>query len=450
MTEADEGADVLASAETPSPSAPVAASPGTAPSAPNEPGRTRTMPLGSAPTVPMPALAASSVQPSAPRTKSVPPPAGSAASSATSSAGGAVSAVREAFRNVSPVPLGLKDKVRAFMSRHGKKLWWLHSVYALGLGTGVVLFAQKGFDQARFLAVSASGAWLLVMLFFRLHGSGKAQAPIEGAETKTKLRFYAMTYALKNLYQGMLFFLLPFYWKSSTLESKNGWFIALLGACALLSTLDVVFDRVLLKWKVLASVFHGVALFGCMNLIVPALFPNTRTLYSLMIAAGVTTLAFWTMHLDLSAYKKKGVLLAIGLSAGLAVLLVYEGRTAIPPVPMHLSRASVGPQTLADGRLAMEVKTLHPSVIQQLQAVTDVVVPGGRGDRLRHVWRHDGAEVVRANEETSRVDGPEGSVRLRSRLSGDNLPAKLVGTWSVDVETEDGQLVGRTVFQVAE
>lgn len=358
--------------------------------------------------------------------------------------------VREPARSVDPVPLGLRDKVRAFTNRHSKKLWWAHSVYALGLGTGVVLFAQKGFEQARYLAVTAGGAWLLVLLFFRLHGSGTSQASLEGAETKTKLRFYAMTYALKNLYQSMLFFLLPFYWKSTTLDSKNGWFIVLLAACALLSTLDVVMDRVLLKWVGLASVFHAVALFGCMNLIVPALFPNTRTLYSLMIAAGVTTLAFWTMHLDLSAYKKRGVLLAIGLSALAMVGLVYQGRTVIPPVPMHLSRASVGPMTLADGRLAMEVKVLHPSVIQQLQAVTDVVVPGGKGDRLRHVWRHDGNEVVRANEETSRVEGPQGSVRLRSRLSGDNLPAKLAGNWSVDVETEDGQLVGRTTFLVAE
>ena len=357
---------------------------------------------------------------------------------------------REAVRSTNPVPLGLRDKVRAFMTRHGKKLWWLHSIYALALGSGVVLFAQKGFEQARWLAVSASGSWLLVLLFFRVHGSGKSRASIDGAETKTKLRFYAMTYALKNLYQGMLFFLLPFYWKSTTLDSKNGWFIGLLGICAILSTLDVIMDRVLLKWVWLASVFHAVALFGCMNLIVPALFPNTRTLYSLMIAAGVTTLAFWTMHLELAAYKKRGVLLAIGLSAGLMVLLVYEGRTVIPPVPMYLSRASVGPMTLADGRLAMEVKVLHPSVIQQLQAVTDVVVPGGRGDSLRHVWRHDGTEVVRANEETSRVDGPPGLVRLRSRLSGDNLPAKLIGKWSVDVETEDGQLVGRTAFLVAE
>jgi hypothetical protein len=125
-------------------------------------------------------------------------------------------------------------------------------------------------------------------------------------------------------------------------------------------------------------------------------------------------------------------------------------RSAIPPVPMYVSSAAVGPKQLADGRLAMEVKALHPSVIQELIAVTDVVVPGGKGDRLRHVWLQGGHEVHRTTEETSRIDGPKGVVRLRSSLTDRDLPADLVGSWRVDVETEDGQLVGRAEFEVVE
>ena len=85
---------------------------------------------------------------------------------------------------------------------------------------------------------------------------------------------------------------------------------------------------------------------------------------------------------------------------------------------MHVSHAAVGPTTLADGRLAMEVRSLHPSVIQELLAVTDVVVPGGKGDRLHHVWKRNGVELHRSTEDTSRVDGPQGTVRLRSALKG--------------------------------
>jgi hypothetical protein len=355
-------------------------------------------------------------------------------------------------RVVEPVPFRrtTRDRVRGFMREHGRKLWWLHSAYALGLGITVVAFAQKGFDHARWLAVSVGAAWLLVVLFFRLHGEGREQERVHEGGATMRIRFFAMTYALKNLYQGMLFFLLPFYWKSTTFGAPNAWFVILLGACALLSTLDIVFDRVVFRVRALASVFHGVALFGCLNLVVPALVPDTRTLTSLLIATGITVLGFWTIHMNLRMLRDRRWLVLFVFSAAASLGLVYEGRAAIPPVPMYVSRGAVGPMVLPDGRLAMVVRELHPSVIDKLIAITDVVVPGGKGDRLVHVWRHDGSEVQRATESTSRVDGPEGTVRLRSGLMGRDLPKRLVGDWAVDVETQDGQLVGRVSFVVVD
>jgi hypothetical protein len=354
-----------------------------------------------------------------------------------------------------------RDRLRRFMRAHGRKLWWLHSTYALGLGITVVTFAQKGFDHARWLAVTASAAWLLVVFFFRIFGSGRRQQSHEQSATKVKLRFFAMTYALKNLYQGMLFFLLPFYFKSTTFDSPNAWFVVLLSACALLSTLDIVFDRVVFKFRALASLFHGVALFGCLALVVPALFPDTRTLTSLLTATAITVLAFWTIHVDPKMLRdKRWVALFVATLFG-AIGIAYAGRTALPPVPMYLAHGAVGPIVLPDGTLGMEVRTLKPSVIDKLIAITDVVVPGGKGDRLFHVWRHDGHEVHRATESTSRVESPhaegdakdkgdKGTIRLRSALTDRELPADLVGDWSVDVETQDGQLVGRVTFVVTD
>jgi hypothetical protein len=341
-------------------------------------------------------------------------------------------------------------RVRRLLRDHGHKLWWLHSAYALAIGTGVVAFARKGFEHARWLAISLSVAWLLVVLVFRLFGSGRELRAFDAADPKTRVRFYVMTYALKNLYQGMLFFLLPFYWKSTTFYDDNSWFVLLLGACAVLSTIDIVFDRVLMRWRALASLFHGFTLFGCLNLVIPALLPDTRTLWTLLAAAGIAVVSFWTLHVTPRQLKKKIYIGVFLLSVGAGVGVAYAARAAIPPVPMYVSSAAVGPKQLPDGRLAMEVKALHPEVIQELIAVTDVVVPGGKGDRLRHVWRHGGMEVHRSTEETSRVAGPKGTVRLRSSLTGKDLPRDLVGPWSVDVETEDGQLVGRAVFDVVE
>lgn len=351
-----------------------------------------------------------------------------------------------------PVPFTQtpKEQIRAFLKKHGRKLWWLHSVYALGLGVSVVVFAQKGFDHARWLAVSIGAAWMLVILFFRINGSGKEQKPATGSTTKQKVGFFAMTYALKNLYQGMLFFLLPFYWKSTTFWTENSWFVVLLGICAFLSTMDIVFDRVVFKFRALASVFHAVAIFGCLNLVVPALFPDTRTLTSLLVAVGISVVGFWTIHFSLTMLKDRRWLAAIAATLGLALTGVYYARSAIPPVPMYVSKGAVGPMVLKDGRLAMVVRELHPSAIDKLIAITDVVVPGGKGDRLLHVWRHNGHEVHRATETTSKVEAPAGTVRLRSGLTGRDLPQRLVGDWSVDVETQDGQLVGRATFLVVE
>lgn len=346
--------------------------------------------------------------------------------------------------------LNVVSVVRRFLRDHGRKLWWLHSAYALALGIGVVAFAREGFAHARWLAVSLGLAWLLVVALFRVVRVDDRVGAFEGSERKIRARFYVMTYALKNLYQGMLFFLLPFYWNSTTFDAPNCWFVLVLALCAFVSTLDLVFDRVLMRRRFLASIFHGITLFACLNLVIPALFPDTRTLWSLLAATAIAVVSFWTLHVTARQLKKTIYIALFALSLGGGVGLAYLGRAAIPPVPMYVSSAAVGPKQLADGRLAMAVKTLHPSVIQELIAVTDVVVPGGKGDRLRHVWRHNGREVHRSTEETSRIEGPKGRVRLRSSLSDRDLSGDLVGSWSVDVETEDGQLVGRTEFDVAD
>jgi hypothetical protein len=348
----------------------------------------------------------------------------------------------------NPPHMKATTRLRRFLQTHGRRLWWLHSAYALALGAGVVAFARRGFMHARWLAVSVGLAWLLVVLVFRFFGSERQTRGFDAEDPKRRVRFYVMTYALKNLYQGMLFFLLPFYWQSATVDAPNIVFVILLATCAVLSAIDLVFDRVLMRWRALASVFHAITLFGCLNLIVPALFPDTRTLWSLMAAAIIAGVSFWTLHGTARQMKKKIYVALFAASLASGTGLAYAAREFVPPVPMYISSAAVGPKQLPDGRLAMEVKALHPSVIQELIAVTDVVVPGGKGDRLRHVWRHRGNEVHRSSEETSRIDGPKGVVRLRSTLSGKDLPGDLVGMWRVDVETEDGQLVGRTEFEV--
>lgn len=364
--------------------------------------------------------------------------------------GGALNEPLRDVRSVAPVPFkqSIVDHAKAFLKRHEKKLWWLHSVYALCLGMSVVFFAQRGFEKARILSVSVGAAWLLVVLFFRVFAKDRPINASEIAAKKPNLRFYAMTYALKNLYQGMLFFLVPFYFKASTYDSPNFYFVVVLGAFAILSTLDIVFDRFVMRFRTLASFFHGLTLFACLNLVVPALFPNTRTLVAVLAAAGLSVLSFFTLHLRWQWLKRPPVVALLALAMGGVVFGVYAARAYLPPVPMYVSHAAVGPAVREDGHLTMEVSTLDVKALQRLVAVTDITLPGGKGDRLVHVWKKNGETVFRSVEETSRVPGATDGIRLRSTLS--KVPEHPVGQWTVDVETDDGQLVGRTRFAVVE
>jgi hypothetical protein len=341
--------------------------------------------------------------------------------------------------------VGLAAKWKGFVAKYGRMLWWAHSVYALALGISVVLFASKGFAHARWLSISLGVVWIVVIVFFRLFGDGKNQS----VDPKAKMRFYVMTYVLKNLYQGMLFFLLPFYWRSAVWDAPTMWYVVVLAACALLSTLDVVFDQLLMKWKIAASLFYFLTLFCCLNLVIPALFPNTRSLVTLVLAGGIASLSFWTMHIPFRYLGRPGIVaLLVGWTLA-ALAGSYFGRRLVPPVAMHVEKGAIGPRMLEDGRLAIEATSLHTSLINEyLWAVTDVYIPGGKGDRLVHVWRLDGEVVQRTEGLDVSPAGTTGFVRLTSLLLPENCPDDRAGHWLVDVETQDGQLVGRVEFDV--
>lgn len=364
--------------------------------------------------------------------------------------------------DVAPTPLrgprALIARARAFLARHERVLWWLHSLYALGLGVSIVLFAQKSFEHARWLLFSGGGTWLILLFLSWLQrwqesksaSAETMQDATSGDRGRRRWGFLAVTYVLKNLYQGMLFFALPFYFKSSSFDSANVAMLVVLALFALLSTLDVVFDRVIVKRTLLVSIFHGVVLFACINLITPALFDQTSSSTALVLAATIAAVAATSLHLMRTPRSWQLSLAAVFGASVLAAGGAYLARRYVPPVPMHLAYAKIGPGILESGKLTMEVTTLDRSVLSDVYAVTDVVLPAGKRESFVHVWRHEGEVAFISDEAMARVPSPEGEVRLRSVLPKQKLPAQVVGKWSVDVETLDGRLIGRARFTVTE
>lgn len=324
----------------------------------------------------------------------------------------------------------------------------MHSAYALALGIGVVLFAQRGFLHARWLTLSLTLAWLLLVVFFRVYKSGKQRVSVDGAGTK--LRFYVMTYVLKNLYQGMLFFLLPFYWRSVTFGADNQCFFVLIAACAFLATLDLVFDQVLMRWKIVASGFYLFTLFCAANVVIPALFPGTPSHKTLLAAAAIAHLGFWTLHISPARLFRPLPLLALALGTLCVTSSAYLARAYIPPASLWIDHAGVGPRLLEDRRLELEASRMHIDTIDELHAVTDLAVPAGNGNALVHRWRLGEVEVFHTQSIAPEATSTPGHIRLRSQLKAIDLPHPATGIWAVDVLTGEGQLVGSTTFEVIE
>jgi hypothetical protein len=217
----------------------------------------------------------------------------------------------------------------------------------------------------------------------------------------------------------------------------------------------LVFDRVLLRFKLVASLFFALTLFGSANLVIPALLPDTPIILTLLVAGGLSLATLVLFHVSLDKLRRPAALagFAVFLTAGTAAL--YASRRAIPPVPVHLVEAGVGTSLRADGKLEAEVLVLRKTALPTastggseaaLYAVAEVAVVGER-EQFRHVWRR-GGEVL-AHEPADAVPSDRrGQVRVASRVPIRTLPDDVVGTYTVDVVTTSDQIVGRVRFEI--
>jgi hypothetical protein len=316
----------------------------------------------------------------------------------------------------------------------------LHSVYALALGLGVVVFASRGFEHASTLLGTLIGAWFLIFAFFQWQ-------QIRSHRVSNLI----VSYALKNLYQTAFFFSLPFYYRATTLDSPNlGAFIVLLVA-VVLSTLDRVFDGIVLKHRLAAATLHAVCIFYASQLAFPALLPELSVGNALAAAAVLTALSSFSVYASTSqhfGFRRLRTYLAAAMFASVCAALAHLGRSYLPPVPLYLTYGTVGTDIGADGRLQLGATRIAVPRLKDLHAVSEVALPSGKGDKLVHTWRCNQVPFARFDEASIRVGSAEGMLRLRSSLrSITTMPS--AGACSVDTETEDGRLVGRIRFELS-
>jgi len=313
---------------------------------------------------------------------------------------------------------------------------WGISVASFVAGLLTLFVFRRGLPNVGWIVGYLLLLWLLFALLTQLRGA---------LETRARFVVLAADYTIQSLYHGLLLFVLPAYYASATLGSRNVFFVVVLAVLTLLATFDPVYQAVVHPRPWLSYLFFMVAIFAALNVAL-ALVGLTPYL-ALVISAFAAVVALtpvvrrarqlaWPEALRLTAVFAVGV-------ATLAAL----GRAWIPPAPLVLASAVLawnegGVAATEPVTSAIAAEELHQ---RGLIAYTAVYAPAGLRQPIEHVWRKDGRtiDVVRLSPV---LGGRRDGFRTFSRKTG--FPTDAVGRWSIDVMTSSGQLIGRLQFRV--
>jgi uncharacterized membrane protein YgcG len=327
-----------------------------------------------------------------------------------------------------------------------KSIWWFHSFFALSFGVGVMLFARAGLAHADKVLMALFVSWLLMFVALRFIVGPDNRKEQEGL-TRKGVRV-ATNYIIKQFYQQMFFFLTPLYASSATwsLSSFNWWIAPVLLICAVISTMDLVFDNFIMERRLLASAMYGLAMFGVLNVMLP-LVGGLDHLSSLVIAACATPASVALLSFPIrQVVSPQGALLTVALTGAL-LGVVWFGRAAIPPAPLAMPETAVGHGAPGEHECLPPSKhVIRAGQLRDLRCGSLLREPGGIKEPVIHVWTHDGREIDRVAPTRLPCDGED--VVYVSFITQGRIPTDPTGKWACTTLTEGGQLVGVRKFKI--
>ena len=327
----------------------------------------------------------------------------------------------------------------SWFQRHKDKLWWFHSAYALLLGVGIMWLGARNYNFLRVTVFHVGFIWLSSLYLPRL-----IDQTWLSARWAERLRLL-VNFFNKNLYQQVLFFILPIYFGSATLSSVNVLFVVLLAISAVLSTLDVIYDRHLSVRRGLTALFFAFNLFALINVMLPVLWSignNWATRVSALLAA----LGFATILRPFAQLPRWRRAFA-GSSVVLLVVLVELARPFIPPAPLQLVGGQFGGDYHAESKSVEPVLSeVEAGRSRRLHVITPIKAPLGLKEAVQHRWYKNG-QLVWASPFIQVTGGREQGFRLWTNHLFDVI--ELGAVVRVDAVTEGGQLIGRARLNAA-
>ena len=252
-------------------------------------------------------------------------------------------------------------------------------------------------------------------------------------------------YAVQSLLHGVLLFILPAYYASTTFSSTNVLFLLLLCLLALVATFDPWFSALVQPRPWMRHLFLFVTAFAALNVALPLVrVPPVRA----TVASAMVAVLALTPMLRRPGSSWGGAARIALAGAVMAAVVAGVGRGFIPPAPLALASTAIARNVEGWEPVDPIVGSVSVGELRSwgsLVAYTAIYAPAGLRQPVEHVWRLDGRPVSVVRLSAVRGGRP-GGFRTYSRKTG--FPPDPVGRWSVDVMTSSGQLIGRLSFRV--
>ncbi|HSA21922.1 MAG TPA: DUF2914 domain-containing protein, partial [Myxococcota bacterium] len=310
---------------------------------------------------------------------------------------------------------------------------------SLALGVATVLFFRRGLSWAPLATGILLVAWVLASVFSRR--LGREGAPGEPPETRgRRLLRSAVRSLVASLYQNVLFFLVPMWFFSATWGSANLAMPALLAAMAVFSCFELPYTNWVIEHRAQRTVWSSVVLFASLVPAGPALLAEAPLRQYVAIAAFAATASGILVGLpDLARRFVRLGALALLAGAGAAALMFFAA-PFLPPVPVQCMDAGLG--TEVRDRELLGAARQFPEGTERVYAWFAVAAPDQFDQAVRFVWSREGERIGRPFD-TAVTGGRQAGYRTWSYAY-----RPWPGRWRVELQTDEGQLIGRREFTV--
>jgi hypothetical protein len=309
--------------------------------------------------------------------------------------------------------------------------------FVSGVASFVLVDRQARFGEVMSIVMLVSWVWLVME-----NGLRRLIAHWFGWQLPAGL----VRYATQMVHQESLFFVLPFFFITTTWNSGQAVFTGLLGLAALVSVIDPLYYKRLAIRRWLYFAFHSVTLFAVLLTALPIIVHlSTPQSYQLaLVTALILAVPSMTGTLKLDGWRRWSALILLVVALGSAGWLM---RLWVPPASLWLVQVAVTTQfDNAQREPGESLREISASSLksQGLYAFTSINVPSGLKERIYHVWLHNGKEVDRIALDISGIR--EEGYRAWSHKR--NFPSDATGRWQVQVVTQAGQMIGVLRFHV--